>query len=138
MVEKEGTDEGEAMKAYKAVRDESDQDPDVAERNEVSSALIDRVSISIFLSKHLLIFPILAHYGWYILKHPKIYLFMSYFILQVDAMLQNLEKEIDDVDAKIGDRWRLLDRFVIIYVLVFWDAKVLYPRVWFVYESWFI
>ncbi|XP_058183939.1 uncharacterized protein LOC131301593 [Rhododendron vialii] len=70
MVEKEGTDEGEAMKAYRAVRDESDQDPDVAERDEVSSALIDRV----------------------------------------DAMLQNLEKEIDDVDAKIGDRWRLLDR----------------------------
>jgi LETM1 and EF-hand domain-containing protein 1 len=26
-------------------------------------------------------------------------------------MLQKLEKEIDDVDAKIGDRWRLLDRF---------------------------
>jgi LETM1 and EF-hand domain-containing protein 1 len=25
-------------------------------------------------------------------------------------MLQNLEKEIDDVDAKIGDGWRLLDR----------------------------
>lgn len=70
MVEKEGTDEGEAKKAYRAVRDESDQDPDVAERDEVSSALIDRV----------------------------------------DAMLQNLEKEIDDVDAKIGDRWRLLDR----------------------------
>ncbi|KAI8537237.1 hypothetical protein RHMOL_Rhmol09G0008900 [Rhododendron molle] len=43
--------------------------PDVAERDEVSSALIDRV----------------------------------------DAMLQNLEKEIDDVDAKIGNRWRLLD-----------------------------
>lgn len=33
-------------------------------------------------------------------------------ILQVDAMLQNLEKEIDIVDAAIGDRWRLLDRFV--------------------------
>lgn len=31
-------------------------------------------------------------------------------------MLQNLEKEIDDVDAKIGDRWRLLDRFVVLYV----------------------
>lgn len=31
---------------------------------------------------------------------------------QVDAMLQKLEKEIDDVDAKIGDRWRLLDRYV--------------------------
>ena len=27
-------------------------------------------------------------------------------------MLQKLEKEIDDVDAKIGNRWRLLDRFV--------------------------
>ncbi|KAJ0871814.1 putative EF-hand domain-containing protein [Helianthus annuus] len=25
-------------------------------------------------------------------------------------MLQKLEKEIDDVDAKIGDRWRVLDR----------------------------
>ncbi|KAL5698948.1 hypothetical protein ACHQM5_029917 [Ranunculus cassubicifolius] len=29
---------------------------------------------------------------------------------KIDAMLQKLEKEIDDVDAKIGDRWRLLDR----------------------------
>ncbi|KAI5651291.1 hypothetical protein M9H77_37296 [Catharanthus roseus] len=29
---------------------------------------------------------------------------------RVDAMLQKLEKEIDDVDATIGDRWRLLDR----------------------------
>ncbi|XP_074310639.1 uncharacterized protein LOC141646648 [Silene latifolia] len=29
---------------------------------------------------------------------------------KVDAMLQKLEKEIDDVDAEIGDRWRLLDR----------------------------
>ncbi|XP_065874120.1 uncharacterized protein [Euphorbia lathyris] len=34
----------------------------------------------------------------------------SKLIDRVDAMLQNLEKEIDDVDAKIGDRWRLLDR----------------------------
>lgn len=32
--------------------------------------------------------------------------------VQVDGMLQKLEKEIDDVDAEIGDRWRLLDRFV--------------------------
>lgn len=30
--------------------------------------------------------------------------------LQVDAMLQELEHEIDDVDAKIGNRWQLLDR----------------------------
>lgn len=29
---------------------------------------------------------------------------------QVDSMLQNLEKEIDDVDAQIGDRYQLLDR----------------------------
>lgn len=29
---------------------------------------------------------------------------------QVDSMLQNLEKEIDDVDAQIGDRCQLLDR----------------------------
>ncbi|KAL6903575.1 hypothetical protein ACP4OV_004388 [Aristida adscensionis] len=28
----------------------------------------------------------------------------------VDAMLQKLEKEIDDVDAQIGNRWQLLDR----------------------------
>lgn len=34
----------------------------------------------------------------------------SALIDKVDAMLQKLEKEIDDVDAKIGDRWRLLDR----------------------------
>ncbi|OMO82606.1 hypothetical protein COLO4_22911 [Corchorus olitorius] len=34
----------------------------------------------------------------------------SALIERVDAMLQKLEKEIDDVDAKIGDRWRLLDR----------------------------
>ncbi|KAL7176732.1 hypothetical protein ACSBR2_030140 [Camellia fascicularis] len=71
MVDKEGTDEVEAMKAYKAAREESDQASDLAVHDdEVSSALVDRV----------------------------------------DAMLQKLEKEIDDVDAKIGDRWRLLDR----------------------------
>ncbi|GMH10345.1 hypothetical protein Nepgr_012186 [Nepenthes gracilis] len=34
----------------------------------------------------------------------------SALINRVDAMLQKLEKEIDDVDAKIGDHWRLLDR----------------------------
>ncbi|XP_058737496.1 uncharacterized protein LOC131609724 isoform X2 [Vicia villosa] len=34
----------------------------------------------------------------------------SALVDKVDAMLQTLEKEIDDVDAKIGDRWRLLDR----------------------------
>jgi len=39
---------------------------------------------------------------------------------QVDAMLQKLEKEIDDVDAKIGDRWRLLDRFVFLLSWKLW------------------
>ncbi|KAL8166222.1 hypothetical protein V2J09_007721 [Rumex salicifolius] len=34
----------------------------------------------------------------------------SALINRVDAMLHNLEKEIDHVDATIGDRWRLLDR----------------------------
>jgi hypothetical protein len=27
-------------------------------------------------------------------------------------MLQELEKEIDDVDAQIGNRWQLLDRYI--------------------------
>ncbi|KAH7547629.1 hypothetical protein FEM48_Zijuj01G0330100 [Ziziphus jujuba var. spinosa] len=63
MVEKEGLDgEKEAMKAYRAAREESENATDVAEGDEV------------------------------------------------DAMLQNLEKEIDDVDAKIGDCWQVLDR----------------------------
>ncbi|MCO5603760.1 hypothetical protein L7F22_057912 [Adiantum nelumboides] len=34
----------------------------------------------------------------------------SALVEKVDAMLQKLEKEIDDVDAEIGDRWKLLDR----------------------------
>ncbi|XAR64546.1 hypothetical protein NMG60_11008272 [Bertholletia excelsa] len=70
VVEKEGADQKGAMKAYKAAREETEQSSDVAMRDELSSALIDRV----------------------------------------DAMLHKLEKELDDVDAKIGDRWRLLDR----------------------------
>uniref|UniRef100_K3Y5K8 Mitochondrial proton/calcium exchanger protein n=1 Tax=Setaria italica TaxID=4555 RepID=K3Y5K8_SETIT len=34
----------------------------------------------------------------------------SALVDRVDAMLQKLEKEIDDVDARIGNRWQLLDR----------------------------
>lgn len=41
---------------------------------------------------------------------------LAFCFFQVDAMLQKLEKEIDDVDAKIGDRWRLLDRYVWSYI----------------------
>lgn len=39
-------------------------------------------------------------------------------VFQVDSMLQNLEKEIDDVDAKIGDHWRILDRWIAVFRLV--------------------
>lgn len=71
MVEKDGkVGEEAAKKAYRAAREETDQDTGKDVDEKVSSALINRV----------------------------------------DAMLQKLEKEIDDVDAKIGDRWRLLDR----------------------------
>ncbi|TQD88535.1 hypothetical protein C1H46_025955 [Malus baccata] len=71
VVDKEGTDgEKDALKAYKAARDESDSTAEAEGDNGISSALIDKV----------------------------------------DSMLHNLEKEIDDVDAQIGDRWRLLDR----------------------------
>lgn len=38
-------------------------------------------------------------------------------------MLQKLEKEIDDVDAKIGDRWRLLDRYVCTETLIIWTTN---------------
>lgn len=40
-------------------------------------------------------------------EHDKV---SSALIDKVDSMLQNLEKEIDDVDAKIGNHWRILDR----------------------------
>ncbi|KAK9046206.1 hypothetical protein V6N11_052103 [Hibiscus sabdariffa] len=51
----------------------------------------------------------------------------SALIDRVDAMLQKLEKEIDDVDAKIGDRWRLLDRMFVkpnqFRMLLNWKSK---------------
>ena len=37
-------------------------------------------------------------------------------------MLQKLEKEIDDVDAKIGDRWRLLDRYELFFPPILVDC----------------
>lgn len=47
MVEKEGTDgEAEALKAYKAAREESDHAAEVAIADKVSSALINRVSFN--------------------------------------------------------------------------------------------
>lgn len=45
-MEKEGTEgEKEAMKAYRAVREENDQAAEVSVGDEVSSVLIDRVSL---------------------------------------------------------------------------------------------
>uniref|UniRef100_A0A1J3IX68 Mitochondrial proton/calcium exchanger protein n=1 Tax=Noccaea caerulescens TaxID=107243 RepID=A0A1J3IX68_NOCCA len=71
MVEREDVDgEKAAMKAYKAAREDSEQTDEVAEADEVSSALMEKV----------------------------------------DGLIQNLEKEIDDVDSKIGKGWQLLDR----------------------------
>ncbi|CAN8254182.1 unnamed protein product [Cochlearia groenlandica] len=71
MVEREDVDgEKAAIKAYKAAREESEQADEVAESDEVSSALMEKV----------------------------------------DGLIQNLEKEIDDVDIKIGKGWQLLDR----------------------------
>ncbi|XP_037451517.1 uncharacterized protein LOC119322122 [Triticum dicoccoides] len=35
---------------------------------------------------------------------------------QVDAMLQELEKEIDDVDAQVRNRWQLLDRLPMYWI----------------------
>jgi LETM1 and EF-hand domain-containing protein 1 len=47
MVEKEGNDgEKEAVKAYRAAREETDRASEVDERDEVSSALIERVMLS--------------------------------------------------------------------------------------------
>jgi len=45
---------------------------------------------------------------WLSLRPIRVRLNFSAF--QVDAMLRKLEKEIDDVDARIGNRWQLLDR----------------------------
>ncbi|CAA7021579.1 unnamed protein product [Microthlaspi erraticum] len=71
MVEREDVDgEKAAMKAYKAAREDNEQSEEVAEADEVSSALMEKV----------------------------------------DGLIQNLEKEIDDVDTKIGKGWQLLDR----------------------------
>ncbi|CAL4893862.1 unnamed protein product [Urochloa decumbens] len=71
MLEKEGAEgEEEAKKAYFAAREEPDHDAEVAEEENVSSALIEKV----------------------------------------DAMLHELEKEIDHVDEQIGNRLQLLDR----------------------------
>jgi len=40
-------------------------------------------------------------------------------------MLQKLEKEIDDVDNKIGNRWRLLDRSVWTSVRLFSRLRIM-------------
>lgn len=111
MVDKEGIDtKKQAMEAYIAAREvEIDETSKVAEHDVVSSALIDKVVISFSIGKILDSKSILN----------KSYLFPPLFCcIQVDTLLHNLEKEIDTVDAVIGDRWRLLDRFVISHHLV--------------------
>lgn len=52
MVDRDGLDgEAEAMKAYKAARDESKDGGEVPEQNKVSSALVDKVCFSLAVSK---------------------------------------------------------------------------------------
>ena len=115
MVDKEGTDgEKEAMEAYKAARDETDHAAEVAVGDKVSAALIDRVKR--FSFKNNIHFSRLK--SWLMMGRVDQILTVFIFSIQVDAMLQNLEKEIDDVDAKIGDRWRLLDRCLIDYQFI--------------------
>lgn len=49
MVEKEGTDgEADALKAYKAAREESDHAAEVAIEDKASPALIARVSLMLY------------------------------------------------------------------------------------------
>jgi hypothetical protein len=57
MVEKEGTDgEKDAIKAYRAAREEIDNADEVAEGDEVSSSLIERVRIFPFQVLFFLVF----------------------------------------------------------------------------------
>ena len=55
--------------------------------------------------------PFLVEYLWFM---GLLFTWITYnydlCCIQVDAMLQELEKEIDDVDAQIGNRWQLLDK----------------------------
>lgn len=52
MVDRDGMDgEEQAMKAYKAARDESKDDAEVPEKNNVSSALVDKVCLSLAVHK---------------------------------------------------------------------------------------
>ena len=119
MVEKEGTDGAEeAKKAYRAAREDSNQAVERALGDKVYSALRDRVKmIYDFNSHRLSVFSLISllKVATYLLVEAFSVFRQSTFLLasqfQVDAMLQKLEKEIDDVDATIGDRWRLLDRY---------------------------
>lgn len=121
MVEKDGKEgEEEAKKAYRAAREETDQDAEKDVDEKVSSALINRVHIFrysyVMISAnryHSVVNLLFISYLHQRYNTYNMYLNVtvhSIFKFQVDAMLQKLEKEIDDVDAKIGDRWRLLDR----------------------------
>ena len=44
-------------------------------------------------------------------------------------MLHKLEKELDDVDLKIGDRWRILDRYIF-----YGDLSDVFPSFYKAYE----
>jgi hypothetical protein len=52
----------------------------------------------------------LSFRSFILVEYKPIHVQFIFSAFQVDAMLQKLEKEIDDVDARIGNRWQLLDR----------------------------
>lgn len=52
MVDRDDTEgEEQAMKAYKAARDESKDEDEIPEENKVSSALVDKVCLSLAIHK---------------------------------------------------------------------------------------
>lgn len=130
VVNKEGTDaEEETKKAYRAAREDSDDTTETTVNDKVSAALINRVRLlkTVMVSVRL-VQPSMNLY--WLLKGMSILLcciltLLNVSLLKVDAMLHKLEKEIDDVDAKIGDRWRLLDRYAILHYLSFLDADAI-------------
>nr|GFA27897.1 hypothetical protein [Tanacetum cinerariifolium] len=95
MMDKEGTDgEQDTMKAYKAAREEIDDSTNGHVPDGASSALINRMICCKNVRETLM-------------------MYMQRLVISgecsIDDMLQKREKDIDDVHAKIGDKWRVLD-----------------------------
>jgi len=75
-----------------------------------SDYLVDFICFEVYDENMHTLFWYYASSILYWLRSEAICWWFSFSAFQVDAMLQKLEKEIDDVDARIGNRWQLLDR----------------------------